>query len=149
MKGKILAVCISEKKGTSKNDIKEVDVVENFGLKGDAHGGDWHRQVSLLSFEKIAEFRKHGGKVEFGDFGENIVVEGVDFSKIGVGMRLFNDEIILEITQIGKTCHSKCNIFYSVGECIMPRNGIFARVLKGGHIKVGDYLAIRTSDVEQ
>ncbi|GIM29707.1 molybdenum cofactor sulfurase [Clostridium polyendosporum] len=142
MKGKILAVCISEKKGTSKKDIKEIDVIENFGLKGDAHGGDWHRQVSLLSFEKIVEFRKRGGKVGFGDFGENIVVEGIDFSKIELGMRLSNDEIILEITQIGKTCHSKCNIFYSVGECIMPRNGIFARVLKGGYIKVGDYLEI-------
>ena len=143
--GKVVAVCSSEKKGTRKTDIGDCEVIENFRLKGDAHGGTWHRQVSLLSYEKIEEFRKRGAQVEFGDFGENLVVEGLDFRSFPVGTRLYCKNVILEITQIGKECHHGCRIFQKMGDCIMPREGVFARVIRGGEIRMGD--EIRT-DVE-
>ncbi|MEW8954901.1 MOSC domain-containing protein [Clostridium sp.] len=136
--GKVLAVCTSDKKGIGKTDVKECVFVENHGLKGDAHAGDWHRQVSLLAMERITEFREKGGKVELGDFGENLVTEGVDLVNLPIGTKLSIGETLLEVTQIGKQCHKPCNIFYTVGSCIMPTNGIFAKVLKGGKVKVGD-----------
>jgi MOSC domain-containing protein YiiM len=144
--GKVLAVCISEKKGTGKTNINEVELIENFGLKGDAHAGNWHRQVSLLSYEKIEEFKEAGGKVELGAFGENIVVQGIDLAALPVGTMLHISEVVLEVTQIGKECHNRCNIYYSVGDCIMPREGIFARVVKGGKIKINDKANIKTAD---
>lgn len=140
--GEILAICTSEKKGTAKVSIEEAELIESFGIKGDAHGGNWHRQVSLLSFEKIEEFKAKGINVEFGAFGENIVVKGIDLAKLPVGTKLSIGEIIMEVTQIGKRCHDRCNIYYTVGDCIMPREGIFAIVLKGGNIKVGDVIKI-------
>jgi MOSC domain-containing protein YiiM len=136
--GKIIAICKSEKKGTAKKQINEVNLIEKFGLEGDAHGGNWHRQVSLLDLSKIDNFNVKGGNVDYGDFGENLVIEGIDLSKIEVGQKLKVGECELEITQIGKTCHTKCEIFYRVGECIMPKNGIFAKVIKGGKIALGD-----------
>lgn len=137
--GRIVNVCISEKKGTQKHPIDEGEFIVEFGLKGDAHAGKWHRQVSLLALEKIEDFRSKGGNVDFGAFGENLVIEGFELNKLPVGQRLtVGDEVLLEVTQIGKECHDKCAIYYQVGECIMPKNGIFTRVLKGGKVKVGD-----------
>ena len=136
---KIVAVCISEKKGTQKVNVHEGVLIENFGLEGDAHAGNWHRQVSLLSKEKVTDFIARGGNVVDGDFGENLIVEGMDCAKLPVGTRLkINDDIILEVTQIGKECHSHCAIYHAVGDCIMPREGIFTIVIKGGKVKEGD-----------
>ena len=138
----IRAVCISEKKGTAKKNIKEAEIIQNFGLKDDAHAGNWHRQVSLLSFEKIEEFKALGADVKDGDFGENLIVEGIDLSKLPIGTKMTINEVLLEVTQIGKECHTGCAIAQAVGKCIMPTEGIFARVLKGGFVKVGDSIFI-------
>ena len=138
MMSKVLAICISKHKGTLKNEVSEANFIEEFGIEGDAHAGKWHRQVSLLAFEKIDDFRNKGGNVDFGAFGENLVVDGIELHKLPVGQQLQVGEVLLEVTQIGKECHDKCAIYYQVGECIMPKNGIFTRVLKGGKVKVGD-----------
>jgi MOSC domain-containing protein YiiM len=140
--GKVLAICTSEKKGTEKQDVKEAEFRIDHGIVGDAHAGNWHRQVSLLSFEKIEDFRNKGGNVDFGAFGENIVVEGIDLSKLPVGTKLKVGDVLMEVTQIGKVCHDRCHIYYTVGDCIMPREGIFAKVLEGGKAKVGDNVEI-------
>lgn len=136
--GKIVGICISEKRGTVKTEQKEVNLIENWGLEGDAHGGNWHRQVSLLSYEKIQNFRAKGADVALGVFGENLIIEGYDFRNLPVGTRFRIGDAILEMTQIGKDCHSHCEIYKRMGDCIMPREGVFAEVVKGGHIKVGD-----------
>ncbi len=138
--GIIKAVCISEKKGTAKIDIGECKFIENFGLEKDAHAGDWHRQVSLLSYDQVEDFRKRGAMVADGAFGENLLVEGLDFKTFPVGTRFYCNDVILELTQIGKECHSYCEIRRQVGDCIMPREGVFARVLRGGIIRKGDLL---------
>ena len=135
---KVLAICIRKHKGTLKNEVSEANFIEEFGIEGDAHAGKWHRQVSLLAFEKIDDFRNKGGNVDFGAFGENLVVDGIELHKLPVGQQLQVGEVLLEVTQIGKECHDKCAIYYQVGVCIMPKNGIFTRVLKGGKVKVGD-----------
>lgn len=140
--GKILAICISEKKGVQKSPVDSAVLLEDWGIEGDAHGGKWHRQVSLLSFEKIEDFRAKGADVDFGAFGENLVVEGFDLRKIPVGSRFQIGDVLLELTQIGKECHSHCAIFHAVGDCIMPREGVFTKVLKGGSIKVGDEIQL-------
>ena len=140
--GKVLAVCISEKKGTQKKNVGSAVFVEDWGLEGDAHAGKWHRQVSLLSGEKIDAFRAKGAEVEDGAFGENLVVEGIDFAKLPVGTRFRCGEVVLELTQIGKECHNGCAIFQKMGECIMPREGVFTRVLKGGKVSVGDEMTV-------
>ena len=140
--GKIMAVCISEKRGTQKKNIEKVRLIENFGLEGDARGGNWHRQVSLLSYEKVRAFEEKGISVEDGAFGENLLVEGFDFKTLPVGTRFRCGEALLEMTQIGKECHSHCEIYQAVGDCIMPREGVFARVLHGGMIQIGDELEI-------
>jgi MOSC domain protein len=140
--GKIMAVCISEKRGTQKKNIEKVRLIENFGLEGDAHGGNWHRQVSLLSYEKVRAFEEKGISVEDGAFGENLLVEGFDFKTLPVGTRFRCGEVLLEMTQIGKECHSHCEIYQAVGDCIMPREGVFARVLHGGMIQIGDVMEI-------
>lgn len=136
--GRILAICISEKKGVQKRPIEEAVLIEDWGIEKDAHGGKWHRQVSLLYFEKIEGFRAKGAEVDFGDFGENLVVEGFDLRQIPVGTRFRIGDVILELTQIGKECHSHCAIYHAVGDCIMPREGVFTEVIKGGKIKTGD-----------
>lgn len=136
--GKVLAICISEKKGTLKNEISEAKFIEDFGIENDAHAGKWHRQVSLLEFNKIDEFRKKGANVDFGAFGENLVVEGIELHTLPIGQLIQIGDVLLEVTQIGKKCHDKCQIYYQVGECIMPKNGIFTKVLKGGSVKIGD-----------
>lgn len=138
----VLAICISEKKGTCKTEVKEANFIEEHGIFQDAHAGKWHRQVSLLSYEKIDDFRKKGINVAFGAFGENLVIQGIDLAKLPVGTKLLCGEVLLEVTQIGKQCHDRCQIYYTVGDCIMPREGIFARVLNGGIIKVGNSISI-------
>lgn len=140
--GKIMSVCISEKRGTQKKNIEKVRLIENFGLEGDAHGGNWHRQVSLLSYEKVRAFEEKGISVEDGAFGENLLVEGFDFKTLPVGTRFRCGDVLLEMTQIGKECHSHCEIYQAVGDCIMPREGVFARVLHGGMIQIGDEMEI-------
>jgi MOSC domain-containing protein YiiM len=140
--GKVIAVCTSPEKGTAKNNRGKAEFVVDHGLKGDAHAGNWHRQVSLLSYQKIEDFRAKGAKVEDGAFGENLVVEGFDFRSLPVGTVLSCGEVVLEMTQIGKECHSHCAIFKQMGDCIMPREGVFARVIHGGYISVGDEMRL-------
>ena len=131
--GKLLAICISEKRGTQKTPIDEAQLKIDWGIVGDAHAGNWHRQVSLLSFEKIEDFRKKGAEVDFGAFGENLIVEGFDLSKLPVGTRFkVGKAAELELTQIGKECHSHCAIYKVMGDCIMPREGVFTRVIREG-----------------
>ncbi|MDR1086487.1 MAG: MOSC domain-containing protein [Deltaproteobacteria bacterium] len=138
MEGKIVAVCLSEAKGTPKKAVASGRLIDNFGLENDAHAGPWHRQVSLLSFQKVEEFNKKGAEVDHGAFGENILVDGIDLRLVPVGSRLTVGPAVLEVTQIGKECHSRCQIYHRVGDCIMPREGIFARVISGGEVKNGD-----------
>lgn len=140
--GKIIAVCASEKKGTQKRNVGSAVFRTQWGIENDAHAGDWHRQVSLLSREKIDAFRARGAEVADGAFGENLVVEGFDFARLPVGIKFCCGDVVLEMTQIGKKCHHGCTIFEQMGECIMPREGVFARVLHGGVITVGDELTI-------
>ena len=140
--GEIIAICISEKRGTQKKRIPEAEFVEDWGIKGDAHVGKWHRQVSLLSHDKIEAFRARGAEVADGAFGENLVVEGFDFAKMAVGTRFRCNDVILELTQIGKECHNGCEIFKKMGDCIMPREGVFTRVLHGGIVREGDELVV-------
>lgn len=137
-----MAVCTSPAKGTQKQDVGQAVFIEDFGIEGDAHAGKWHRQVSLLSYEKIEEFRRRGAEVAFGAFGENLVVEGIDFKTLPIGTRFRCNEVELVLTQIGKQCHHGCEIFQKMGDCIMPREGVFTKVEKGGEIKVGDMLEI-------
>lgn len=138
--GVIKGICISEKRGTAKHEIEEAILAKDWGIRGDAHAGHWHRQVSLLSYEKIEEFRKKGADIEPGAFGENLIVSGYDFRNLAVGTRFQCGEAVLEMTQIGKECHSHCEIYKRMGECIMPREGVFAIVLHGGTIRKGDLL---------
>ncbi|MFW2489948.1 MOSC domain-containing protein [Clostridium chromiireducens] len=140
--GKVVAVCISEKRGTQKKNIQEGKFIENFGIQSDAHAGDWHRQVSLLSYEKIEEFNNKGANVIDGAFGENLVVEGIEFTKLPIGAILRCNDVVLEITQIGKECHNHCEIYKKMGDCIMPRNGVFAKVIVGGKIRCGDDMKV-------
>jgi len=139
----IVSIAISRKKGTRKLPVDEILLREDYGLEGDAHAGAWHRQVSFLSSENIEKARATGLDVSFGDFAENIATRGVDWKTLPIGtvVRL-GKSAVLEITQIGKVCHNKCAIYYKAGDCIMPREGVFARVLKGGKIVCGDEVRI-------
>lgn len=136
--GKVKAICISERRGTQKHCIEKADLTIDWGIVGDAHGGNWHRQISLLSFDKIEDFRKKGADIDFGAFGENLVVEGFDFRSLPVGTRFQCNDVVLEMTQIGKECHTHCQIYHKMGDCIMPREGVFAKVISEGTINVGD-----------
>lgn len=140
--GKIHGICVSEVKGVQKHEIKEAYLIEDWGIEGDAHAGKWHRQVSLLGLGQIEEFRARGAKVEFGAFGENLIVDEFHFKELPIGTRFRVGDAVLEMTQIGKECHSHCEIYKVMGDCIMPREGVFAKVIKGGHIRVGDELVI-------
>ena len=139
--GKILAICTSPKRGTVKTEVPSAVLTPEWGIVSDAHGGNWHRQVSLLSAEKIEAFRKKIW-VDYGAFGENLVIEGFDFRNLPVTSRFAIGDVVLEMTQIGKECHNDCVIKQQTGECIMPREGVFARVLKGGEIHVGDEVTL-------
>lgn len=140
--GIVKAICISEKKGTQKHRVEEAVFMEDYGIENDAHAGKWHRQVSLLSYDKIEDFKKRGADVIDGAFGENLVVEGFDFRNLPVGTIFRCGDVILEMTQIGKQCHSHCEIYKIMGECIMPKEGVFTKVIQGGIIRTGDEMTI-------
>ncbi len=142
-RGKVLAVNISEEKGTKKTNIQSCALLKGFGLKGDAHGGPWHRQVSLLANESIDKMKAKGLKVGYGDFAENITTEGVDLVHLPIGTKIrIGNAVLLHVTQIGKVCHTRCAIYYEAGDCVMPTEGIFAEVLGEGEVKVGDEIII-------
>lgn len=135
----IIAVCVSGKKGQRKKNVDEGMLVVEHGLEGDAHSGPWHRQVSLLALESIKKMQAAGLKVGPGDFAENLTTEGIDLPNLPLGTRLrIGDTALGEVTQIGKECHTRCAIFHQAGDCVMPREGIFIRVLAGGPVKTGD-----------
>jgi MOSC domain-containing protein YiiM len=134
----VLAVCISENKGERKKPVESVELRENHGIVGDAHAGDWHRQVSLLAQESIDKMRALGLDVNAGDFAENITTTGIDLVSLPIGSRLQIGDTLLEVTQIGKECHTRCAIFYQAGDCVMPKEGIFVKVISGGVVKPGD-----------
>lgn len=136
--GKLIEICTSEKRGTRKVPIHRAALVAGHGIEGDAHAGSWHRQVSLLGLEEIEDFRARGADVDFGAFGENLIVEGYRLRELPVGTRFRIGGALLEMTQIGKECHTHCAIYHQVGDCIMPREGVFAEVLEGGEIAAGD-----------
>ncbi len=140
--GKVIAVCASAKRGVKKTDMGAGEFIQDFGMKDDAHAGDWHRQISLLSYESMRAFSALGIALAPGDFGENLLVEGIDFKTLPIGTVLRCNDVALQITQIGKKCHSHCEIYKQVGDCIMPREGVFARVLHGGTISAGDEMAV-------
>jgi molybdopterin adenylyltransferase len=135
--GRLLHICISARKGIAKHAIAEGNFVFEHGLEDDAHAGDWHRQVSLLAHLDIEFMRSKGLNLKPGAFGENLVIDGLDTDQLGIGSRLKIGDVLLELTQIGKTCHRRCAIYYSTGDCIMPRSGLFARVLEGGRLVPG------------
>ena len=142
-KGKVLAVNISKDKGTKKTNIQSCLIVKESGLKGDAHAGPWHRQVSLLANESIQKMKSKGLNVGYGDFAENITTKGVDLVRLPVGAEIrIGDRVLLRVTQIGKECHERCAIYYQAGDCVMPKEGIFAEVVKEGEVKVGDQIII-------
>ncbi|MDD2318450.1 MAG: MOSC domain-containing protein [Geobacteraceae bacterium] len=142
MPGKVVAVCVSEQKGERKKPVTEVLVRENHGIVGDAHAGDWHRQISLLALESIKKMQAKGLDVTTGDFAENITTEGIDLPSLPIGTNLTIGETLLEVTQIGKECHTRCAIYHQAGDCVMPREGIFVKVLRGGVIKPEDSVQI-------
>ncbi len=141
--GNVIAICTSDVRGIQKQPRQRAEFVVNWGIRGDAHGGSWHRQVSLISADKIAAFNAKGAGVEPGAFGENLVVKGFDFRTLPVGTMLRCGKVLLEMTQIGKDCHSHCAIYRKMGDCIMPREGAFARVLEPGILSVGDEMTIQ------
>ena len=142
--GKVVAISISKKKGIPKTNVKSAKLIENFGIEGDVHAGNWYRQVSFLALESINKMREKGlPNLRPGAFAENITTEFLELPDLEIGTRMkIGKEAELEITQIGKECHSKCSIFYKVGDCVMPREGIFAKVVRGGEIFVGDEIKI-------
>lgn len=131
----ILSVNISEKKGVQKKPVAEIELQENCGIAGDAHAGNWHRQVSLLAREDIDSIRNKGFVIEYGDFAENITTQGIELAELPIGTRLYLGNAIIEVTQIGKECHAHCAIYEQAGECVMPLKGIFAKVIKGGIVR--------------
>jgi MOSC domain-containing protein YiiM len=142
-RGKVLAVNVSEEKGTKKTNVQSCALLKDFGLKGDAHAGPWHRQVSLLANESIDKMKAMGLKVGYGDFAENITTEGVDLVHLPIGTTIrVGNSVLLRVTQIGKECHERCAIYYQVGDCVMPKEGIFAEVLSEGEVKAGDEIII-------
>lgn len=143
MDPKVVAISISKKKGTKKENIPVGILIADHGLKDDAHAGNWHRQVSLLAIESIEKIRSKGLDVKPGDFAENITTTGIELVSLPIGTRLkIGREALIEVTQIGKECHTRCAIYKQVGDCVMPREGIFARVIKGGEVRPGDVITI-------
>jgi len=145
MKGQMVAISVSEQKGTRKHNVKEAHLLTDHGIEGDAHAGEGHRQVSLLAVESIEKMVSQGLEVGPGDFAENLTTRGIDLLRLPVGTRLAlgkEKEILVEVTQIGKECHSRCAIYYLAGDCVMPKEGIFVKVLKGGKILPGDPIEV-------
>ena len=144
--GTVKAVCTSAVKGIQKSEQQYVDLIPDWGIEDDAHAGPWHRQVSLLGYERIEAFKELGADVQNGSFGENIIVEGFDLKSLPIGTRFQCGDVVLELTQIGKQCHQHCAIYHKMGDCIMPREGVFCKVIEGGRISAGDIFEI-TGDV--
>jgi MOSC domain-containing protein YiiM len=138
----VVAVCISLNKGERKTPVPSVVLKENHGIVGDAHAGEWHRQVSLLAQESIEKMQRMGLSVSAGDFAENITTLGIDLPKLAIGTQLTIGETLLEVTQIGKECHTRCAIYHQAGDCVMPKEGIFVKVLRGGTVQPGDEIAV-------
>ena len=136
--GTVVAVCTSNVKGIQKTEVAQAQLVADHGIEGDAHAGPWHRQVSLLANERIQEFKDRGAEVTLGAFGENLIVEGLgDLKSYPIGTRFTCGDAVLELTQIGKECHAHCAIYHAMGDCIMPREGVFCRVIEGGTVNPG------------
>ena len=136
--GVVKALCTSAIKGIQKTETESITLIPDYGIDGDAHAGNWHRQVSLLASERVEEFKAKGAKVQNGSFGENIIVEGLgDLKSYPIGTKFQCGDAVLELTQIGKECHSHCAIYHAMGDCIMPREGVFTRVLQGGTVTAG------------
>ena len=149
-KKEIIAVCVSRSKGERKKDLGHGELLQGFGLSGDAHGGDWHRQVSLLAIESIDKMRAAGLDVGPGDFAENLTTRGIDLYSLPIGTKLrVGVSALLEITQIGKVCHDRCAIYHQAGDCVMPREGVFAIVLEGGMVNAGDEVEILEQDAAE
>ena len=146
MSGKVVAISISTEKGVQKTNVPAARMLEDWGIEGDAHAGKWHRQVSLLAVESIDKMRAKGAKVQPGNFAENITTSGIDIPALQPGDQIAIAETLLEVTQVGKECHKHCAIYQQIGDCVMPREGIFARVLTGGEIQVGDTVIIRSGE---
>jgi MOSC domain-containing protein YiiM len=142
MSAEVIAVCISENKGERKIPVASVELREEHGIVGDAHAGEWHRQVSLLALESIEKMQRMGLDVDTGDFAENITTKGIDLPSLPIGTQLTVGAVLIEITQIGKECHTRCAIYHQAGDCVMPKEGIFARVLHGGVVKPGDLIEV-------
>jgi MOSC domain-containing protein YiiM len=144
MPASVISVNISDKKGVRKQPVEEVTLLTNYGIEGDAHASsEWHRQVSLLAMESISKMQYMGLDVVPGDFAENITTEGINLLKLTVGTKFtIGNDVEVEVTQIGKECHTKCAIYYQAGDCVMPKEGIFVKVLKGGKIKKGDIISV-------
>ena len=149
LQGTIRAVCTSPEKGTVKRPAEKGVFIRDYGIENDAHAGKWHRQVSLLSWDSVQEFNRRGAGVKDGDFGENLLVEGIDLKSLPVGTILKAGTVTLRLTQIGKECHSGCAIRERTGDCIMPREGVFAEVLEGGEIRAGDVMTLQMPDPER
>ncbi len=151
MTGKVVSINISEKKGVRKMPVDEAVINENYGIQGDAHASSkWQRQVSLLAIESIKKMQDMGLDVKPGDFAENITTEGLDLLSLPLDTRMrIGKEVIGEVSQIGKECHTRCSIYYQAGDCVMPKEGIFIRVLKGGTIKKGDEIQIMLRKPEE
>ncbi|KNZ43367.1 MOSC domain-containing protein [Acetobacterium bakii] len=142
-RGKITAICTSVDKGTPKRNIHQAMIIKKYGVEADAHASfKSHRQVSLLSYEKIEEFKAKGAEIKDGAFGENMIVQEIDFTSYPIGTQFRSGDVILELTQIGKECHDHCQIYETMGECIMPKDGVFCKVIMGGIITEGDYLHV-------
>lgn len=147
MTASVVAVCVSPRKGMRKTPVAAVELRENHGVVGDAHAGPGHRQLSLLARESIARMQALGLKVDAGDFAENFTTEGIELFSLPIGTRLTVGPALLEVTQIGKECHTRCAIFYQAGDCVMPREGIFVRILRGGTVRAGDSLDVVGNDL--
>jgi len=142
LQGKIVAVCTSKNKGERKKNVGKAQLLVDLGLEGDAHAGFMHRQVSLLALESIEKMRQKGLDVHPGDFAENITTEGLDLPVLPIGTKLKIGDVLMEVSQIGKVCHNRCNIYYQAGDCVMPKEGIFAVVVTGGQVAVGDVIEV-------
>ena len=145
MKGKVVSINISSKKGVRKKPVDEANIITDFGVEGDAHASNkWHRQISLLSLESIKKTQESGLDVKPGDFAENITTKGIDLLGLPIGTRIKIGDVEAEVSQIGKECHTRCAIYYLAGDCVMPKEGIFIKVLTGGRIRVGDIIEVET-----
>ena len=143
VEGAIVAVCTSKKKGTRKRNVGEAELRVDWGLVGDAHAANWHRQVSLLAMESIEKMRTKGLNVGPGSFAENLTTQGIDLLSLPIGSQVrVGSDVVLEITQHGKVCHDRCAIYEIAGDCVMPREGIFAKVVEGGHVKARDTIKV-------